>query len=160
MEAEHHKNVLTPKLFKFKKGLFGTEKIVLHYVDYTRNQKGFERMGKKEFREKFYSGLNWLIKDTEFMLVASIIDKLRHKERYGLLAVDPYILSLEIVIERFVKLLQNSDEKGAVVAESRGQQLDNELELAFLNLKINGTRFLRPKDITERIDNFIIKKLA
>ncbi len=153
-----HRDILTPRLTEFKKELFGEEKIILHYADYMRNQKGFEKNSSKEFREKFYKELNGIIKDVDFRLIACIIDKLQHKERYGLLALDPYILSLEIIIERFVKLLQSTGEKGVIVAESRGPQLDNELELAFLNLKINGTRFLRPKEITESIDRFLIKK--
>lgn len=32
------------------------------------------------------------------------------------------------------------------------------MNLAFLGLKINGTRFLKAKEITERISNFLIKK--
>lgn len=78
--------------------------------------------------------------------------------KYGLLALEPYILSLEVLIERFVMSLLQSQERGVVIAESRGNQLDNELELTFLNLKIKGTRFLRPKDIVERIEGFFIRK--
>lgn len=158
MDESYHKNLLTSKLLGFKKELFGTENMVLHFVDYTRNQKGFERMSNKEFRERFYNGLNEVIKNTDFILIACIIDKIKHRDKYRLLAMDPYILSLEMMIERFVMFLKEAHERGVVIAESRGQQLDNELELAFLNLKIKGTRFLRPKEIAEKIDNFIMKK--
>jgi len=158
MGESYHKKSLIPKLSKFKKELFGAERIVLHLVDYTRNQRGFERMKDKNFRECFYKGLNNLIEKTDFTLLSCIIDKTKHKGKYGMLAIDPYLLSLEVIIERFVMFLKEDEEKGVVIAESRGPQLDNELELAFLNLKIRGTRFLRPKDIAERIDNFIIKK--
>jgi len=83
---------------------------------------------------------------------------IKHKSRYGLLAIDPYLLALEVVVERFVILLQENNEKGVIIAESRNNQLDNELQLAFLRLKINGTRFLKPKQVAESIDSFIFKK--
>lgn len=158
IDDNYHKNILTPRLSEFKRKLFNTEDIILHYVDYTRNRKGFEIMINKKFRENFFKGLNDVIKNTDFILVACIIDKKKHKKKYGILALDPYIFSLEIVIERFVMYLKEKDEKGVIIAESRGQQLDNELELSFLNFKIRGTRFLRPKEIVEKIDSFIIKK--
>ncbi len=141
----------------FKQEMF-ERNIILHYIDYTRNQNGFERMVNKPFREKFYKGLNGIIKETEFTLISSIVDKLKHKEKYKALAIDPYTLSLEIIIERFVKLLEETKEKGIIIAESRGQQLDNELNLAFLDLKIRGTRFLRPKEVVDSIEAFNIRK--
>ena len=158
IDERYHQSSLVPRLNKFKKKLFGTDRIVLHYVDYTRNQKGFEEMVDKRFREEFYKELNQIIKDAEFILIACIVDKVKHKERYGLLAIDPYILSLEVVIERFIMFLGEIKDEGIVIAESRGQQLDNELELAFLNLKIKGTRFLRPKEVADKIKSFVIKK--
>lgn len=158
IDENHHKNVLIPELFEFKKKLFGTKDIVLHYRDYTRNKKGFEKMKYKKFRNKFYKELNRIIKDTDFVLIACIIDKIEHEDRYGVLAIDPYTLSLEIVIERFIMLLEDKEEKGVIIAESRGQQLDNQIELEFLKFKIKGTRFFKPIKITDRIDNFIIRK--
>lgn len=156
MDEKYYKSILIPELLDFKKKIFDKKDIILHYVDYTRNQNGFERMVDKKFREEFYRGLNNIIKIADFYLVASIIDKTKHVKRYGMLAMDPYILSLEIIIERFILSLNKTGERGLVIAESRGAQLDNELELAFLNLKIRGTRFLRPKDIVGAIESFVI----
>ena len=158
LSQDCHDRTLSARLTDFKQKLFGTKNIVLHYVDYTRNKNGFERMSNKDFREEFYKALNRIIAETDFTLISCIIDKTKHKEKYKALAIDPYTLSLEIIIERFVKLLVASKEKGVIVAESRGQQLDNELNLAFLDLKIRGTRFLRPKEIVENIQAFNISK--
>jgi hypothetical protein len=154
----YHRDVLTKKLAVLKENIFNSGKIILHYVDYTRNQNGFEKMKMKDFRERFYKEMNDFISEASFVLIACIIDKVGHKDKYDILAIDPYILSLEIIIERFVVSLQETGEKGLIIAESRGRQLDNELELAFLNLKINGTRFLRPKNISDTIEGFFIKK--
>jgi hypothetical protein len=158
MDEHCHENALKPALESLKTEIFGNSNIILHYVDYTRNQNGFEQVMHKSFRENFYCKLNSLIKESDYTLLACVVDKTGHGKRYGLLAVDPYILSLEILVERFVMVLKEKKEHGVIIAESRGNQLDNELELAFLNIKINGTRFLRPKDISDNIERFIIKK--
>ncbi|MFH1283615.1 MAG: DUF3800 domain-containing protein [bacterium] len=151
-------NDLTFKMDRFKQEVFGNKKIILHYADFVRSVGKFEKMKEKSFREKFYDRLSQIINTANVGLVACIIDKKRHIEKYGMLAMDPYILSLEILVERYVMFLKITREKGIIVVESRGHQLDNELELAFLNLKINGTRFLRPVEIKETIQSFIFKK--
>ena len=158
MDQKEHDADFSSAVVKLKKDLFGTDKIILHYVDYTRNKNGFERVKEKDFREEFYRQLNDLLRKTEFTLLSSIIDKKRHKERYGTLALDPYNISLEVVIERFIRYLSKVNDRGVIVAESRGGQLDNELDVAFLKIKVKGTSFLKPKDIRDRIENFVIRK--
>ena len=158
VSEEHHVQALIPEMKKLKEKLFKNSDIILHYRDYTRDGKGFEKMGEIEFRESFYKELNELIFKTKFMLIGCIVDKMKHREHY-INAMDPYLLSLTVIIERFVKFLNNKNENGIIIAESRGDQLDNELQLAFLNLKINGTSYLTPKEISTRIgSNFFIKK--
>ncbi len=156
-QKEHDVN-LTSAVSALKKDLFGTDKIVLHYVDYTRNKNGFEKVKDKAFREEFYRRLNDLVRKTDFTLLSCIIDKKRHKDKYGTLALDPYNISLEVVIERFVRYLSDVNDRGIIVAESRGGQLDNELDVAFLKIKVKGTNFLKPKDIRDKIENFLIRK--
>lgn len=114
-------------------------------------------MRNKDSREQFYTGLNKIIKETEFNLIACIVDKKEHIKHYKN-ALDPYLLSLKVILEGFIMCLKESKEKGIVVAESRGTQLDNQLNLAFLDLKISGTRYLRPSDVADNITDFRIRK--
>jgi len=158
MDEQEHDKKAKPLLLSFKKELFGTEEIVLHFRDYARSVNGFEQMRAGEFRDRFYAGLADILRGLEFVLLACIIDKNRHLEKYQLRAMDPYILSLEVLVERFAYYLKEVNDRGIIIAESRGPQLDNEINLAFLGLKINGTRFLKPKDIAQRIDNLVIRK--
>lgn len=150
-------SVLVPGLAKIKQDLFKTDKIILHFCDYTRNQNGFEKMSNKAFREEFYRRINELVKETDFRLIACIVDKNKHIKHYKN-AMDPYLLSLEMVLERFIIFLNSNNEQGMIIAESRGTQLDNQLNLAFLDLKIRGTRFLKPGEVVSAISDFKIKK--
>lgn len=157
MDSQYEEKVLMAALNKFKKDFFGNNKIILHLAEYTRDGKGYEKLRDKDSREQFYAGLNKIIKEAEFNLVACIVDKKEHIKHYKN-ALDPYLLSLEVILERFIMCLKTEKEKGIVVAESRGTQLDNQLNLAFLDLKISGTRFLRPADVVENITDFRIRK--
>lgn len=157
MDSQYEEKSLTAALNKFKKDFFGNDKIILHLADYTRDGKGYEKLRDKDSRKEFYAGLNKIIKDADFCLAACIVDKKEHIKHYKN-AIDPYLLSLEVIVERFVMFLKENKEKGIIIAESRGQQLDNQLNLAFLDLKISGTRFLRPIDIVENIADFRIRK--
>ena len=158
IDFDYHQTVIRPSLKELKNSLLKTDKVILHYKEYARSEGSFENMRRKEFRDNFYSQLSKMIDSLSFTLIACIIDKPRHNDKYGPLAIDPYLLSLQIIVERFILSLKDSSEEGTIIAESRGQQLDNELELAFLDLKIKGTSFLPPKDITNNITSFLIRK--
>lgn len=157
MDSEYEEKVLVPALKQFKKDLFGNSDIILHLADYTRNKACFGNLCNKDFREKFYVSLNKILKDTDLTLLACVVDKREHIKHYKN-AMDPYLLSLEVVLERYIMFLKRNKEKGVVIAESRSHQLDNQLNLAFLDIKISGTRFLRPRDIVDTIVDFRIKK--
>lgn len=157
-DNEYYNKTAKEKIKKFKLKIFGTDKIILHTADICRNKKGFEALVDKKFRGKFFKELYYLIESLHFEIVATGIQKKKHLLRYGIAAVDPYLLSLEFLVERFIFSLDECKEKGMIIAESRGNQLDNQLELAWLNLKINGTRFLSPVRISEKITDFKILK--
>lgn len=55
--------------------------------------------------------------------------------------------------ERFCFEMGPQTGGGMIVAEKRGPTLDHQLDLAWLNLKIQGTAYLKAKTIEERIVN-------
>jgi hypothetical protein len=61
------------------------------------------------------------------------------------------MLSLDVLVERFCFDIGNARGGGVIIAEKRDPSLDRELELAWLNLKIRGTRYIRARDIDDRI---------
>ncbi len=85
-----------------------------------------------------------------FLDESGAIRKDEHLARYGVAALDPYMLSLDILVDRFCFEIGH-DGPGVIVAEKRDPTLDRELDLAWLNLKIQGTRSVQAKDIGSRI---------
>ena len=151
VDKDYAEGPLTELLNEFKREMFGSSNIILHTADITRNRNGFEAMKDPGFRSRFYAQLNELMRNLSYSVIACVIHKEEHLSRYGVAALDPYMLSLDILVERFCFDVGNVSKSGVIVTEGRDPTLDRELELAWLNLKIQGTRNLQAKVIDERI---------
>lgn len=92
-----------------------------------------------------------MVRGLDFKVVACAIHKNNHLARYGVAALDPYLLSLDVLVERFCFDVGRVASGGVIVAERRDATLDRQLDLAWLNLKIQGTRYLQAHDVEQRI---------
>lgn len=157
VEREYADGVLGERLADFKQRMFARTDLVLHTADIVRNRGGFERLEDAQFRQRFYHELNELIRKLDFKVVACAIRKDAHLARYGMAALDPYLLSLDVLVERFCLELGHVHEGGTIVAETRDPILDRQLELAWLNLTIRGTRYVSAADVGERIAGLTLR---
>lgn len=157
MEVDYAKGPLTDAMDDFKRRMFGRTDIVLHTADIIRNRNGFERMKDAGFRAEFLDGLNALMRWADYRVVACTVHKTGHLARYGFGAVDPYMLSLDVLVERFCMDVGNVARGGIIVAEKRDPVLDRGLDLAWLNLKINGTRYVQAHDIDNRMAGLALR---
>ncbi len=150
---------MTSALNKFKKKLFGTNEITLHTADFSRQRNGFENMKDSSFCETFYSTLNALISEMDITIVACAIKKDKHMQRYGMEAIDPYHLSLNILIERFCFEIKSNTvhSQGQIIAEARDPTLDRQLDLAWLDVKVSGTKYVQAVDVNKHITNLSLK---
>jgi len=144
--------------FKFR--LFGRDDMILHTSDITRNRNGFERLKETAFRGRFYRELNELMRSLDYRVVACVIRKQAHLSTYGLAALDPYLLSLDILIERFCMDIGGIPKSGMIIAEKRDPTLDRQLELAWLNLRIQGTQYMQAVEIDRRIRALTLRDKA
>jgi hypothetical protein len=112
-------------------------------------------MSGHDFRSHFFEELQTSIMALDFKIVACVVRKQDHLKKYGFHAIDPYLLSLSILIERFI--FECGSHGGSVVAEARDTTLNNALELAFLDLKIRGTNYVSAARLQKRILNFAIR---
>jgi hypothetical protein len=67
------------------------------------------------------------------------------------------LLSLDCLVERFVFELGAQGKQGIIFAESRNSILDNQLELAFLSLKVQGISFVSTSKIKQAITQIVIR---
>jgi hypothetical protein len=150
-DEDYAAGVIEPRVRQLKLELFGRDDLVLHTADIARNRNGFERLRDAEFRERFYRATNRLMSELEYTVVACVVRKDEHLAAYGMAAVDPYLLSLDILVERFYFEIGDSPGGGIIYSEKRSPVLDRELDIAWLNLKIQGTRRVQAIKLNERI---------
>jgi hypothetical protein len=114
-------------------------------------------MKKPEFCEKFYTKLNQLISELDIKILACAVKKEAHMEKYGLEAVDPYHLSLNVLVERLCFMVGDNDKKAHIIAEARDAVLDRQLDLAWLNVKVSGTKFIQASEINRKVESLSTK---
>jgi len=159
MDFGYHEDILVPRLKEYKKNLFGRDDFILHTREIVRRKGIFRKLTDKSFRERFYKETNCLMGELEYTVVACAIKKDYHLAKYGLAAIDPYMLSLRILVERFVfEVRQNGGgEEGHIVAESRDETLDNELRLAWMNLRTSGTGYVTASEVRKHVSELHIR---
>lgn len=126
---------IAPALRALKFATFGHDMVVLHEAEMRRSKGAFEYMPLAE-RANFMAGLNQVIVEADFQLIAVAIDKQRLK-----LIQEPtphaYHLALAHGLHSLFDLLVQANQLGTlthVVCEARGPKEDMELELEFRRL--------------------------
>jgi hypothetical protein len=129
---EKYTHQITPAIRQLKFTTFGHDMVVLHESEIRRKKGAFSRLSK-EPREAFMNELTNIISESDFQLVAVVIDKRKLKDQY-LQPAHPYHLALEFGLERIYRLLKEAGQDDALtylVCEARGSKEDTELELEF-----------------------------
>ncbi|MGH7233530.1 MAG: DUF3800 domain-containing protein [Nitrospiraceae bacterium] len=160
MDLHYHESVATPLLNAYKHRLFGTSDFILHTAEIVRRKGPFQKLTDHTFRDKFYSETNAFMRELDYKVVACAIRKDEHLDQYGLVAMDPYLLSLRVLVERFAFEIGSVSGGGQIVAEARDETLDNELRLAWIDIRTAGTEYLSASDIRTRITELHVRDKA
>ena len=151
LDKEYADGPLTEAFDDFKRRMFGRTDIVLHTADIVRTRNGFETLKDNEFRAYFYTELNALMQELRYSVVACVIRKDEHFRRYGSDALDPYHLSLHVLVELFCFDVGQVRNGGLIIAEKRDHILDLGLQQTWTNLYANGTRYAKGEVIRNRL---------
>ncbi|SMN00815.1 hypothetical protein SPONL_1573 [uncultured Candidatus Thioglobus sp.] len=105
---------------------------ILHESEIRRNKGDFSQLNKMQ-KQDFMDELTDLVKQENFTVVTSVIDKNKMLEKYTD-THNPYYVAMGFCLERLYRFLEenNSANKTThIVFEQRGKQEDEELELEF-----------------------------
>jgi hypothetical protein len=160
IDLQYHNEHLAPHLSIYKKKLFAREDFIIHTADIARRRGVFRKLTNAEFRDCFYNETNHLMNELEFKIIACAILKDDHLRRYGIAAIDPYMLALRVLVERFVYEIKSSEgeKSGFIIAESRDETLDNQLRLAWMDLRTSGTEYVSASELRKYVTDLKIKK--
>lgn len=157
VDRAYARTVLEPQMRDFKLHFFGRDDIVFHTTDMHRLQNGFEALVDPAVRLDFYRTLNELLEGWDFKIVACAIELVEHVARNGPNAADPYMHSLDIVVERFCKELHDFPDGGFICAEMRNPGLDRDPRAAWDQLCREGTDSATAAEIDEKIVHLTLK---
>jgi len=157
VDRAYVRNTVMPRMKHIKEQFFDRDDIILHTADIIRAKNGFECLKDTGVRKEFYTALNAMMRDLEFTVIACAIRKDEHLSRYGANAIDPYMYSLEVLVERFCRVLEGKEDGGIIYAEKRGPELDRMLELSWMSLQTTGTTYAKAKRINECIVDLTLR---
>jgi hypothetical protein len=159
VDLDYHESHINSELKNIKNRLFGRDDFILHTADIVRRKGIFRALTNNEFRDNFYKEINKLMSSLNYMVIACVVKKADHLTRYGLAAMDPYMLSLKILVERFIFEIKSkrSAEKGIIIAEARDETLDNQLRLSWMELRTGGTEYLSAAEVRRHLGELHIK---
>lgn len=120
---------------KFKFNHFGHDLIVLHENEIRKQKNQFVVLTNKAKREFFLDELSRIISNSNFVLIACVIDKLSLTHSPLIISNDnPYHMALSHCLESLYDFMSEKEQthrKTHIVVECRGKKEDQELELEF-----------------------------
>jgi hypothetical protein len=142
-DSDAYADKIVPAVYRLKTDFFGHEGVILRSYD-IRKQKGpYAFLSDAARRSEFYSRINQVMALEAYVLIASIIRKQHHKERYGAAAANPYDLAMEFALERLLPLLEEAGQMEVyVMAEARGKKEDDQLSLSFYRFVNAGNAYV------------------
>jgi len=130
--ADAYVSQIATAVRRLKWSLFGHDMVVLHEHSIRKKSGAFSKLGKVE-RDQLMQGLTGIIAQAPMTIVAVVIDKVRHKERYQT-PEHPYHLAMQYGLERVHDFLHSKgqmERTTKIIFEARGASEDAELELEF-----------------------------
>ncbi len=122
----------------FKIRYFNTSHIILHSRDIRKCEKPFNILLNRNTKKSFYRDLDNLMSSLPYTVLASVILKKEIKNQYNDPA-NPYMLSLQFLMERFLYFLEENNEAGYISAESRDPKSNTDLLAVFTDIINNGS---------------------
>lgn len=158
IDRAYVRNVVAPRMRQLKEHFFGDESVILHTAEIIRQQNAFAIFKDDSgLRNEFYSELNAMMRDLQYTVIACVIRKPEHLARYDDNAVDPYMYSLEVLVEQFCFEIGDVPDGGFIYAEKRGDDLDEQLDKAWNKLQRTGCDYVDSNTMNERIIDLTLR---
>jgi hypothetical protein len=105
LELGYVDEVVHGQLENLKRRFFGShadEPVILHRKELVNRKPPFEMLRNPETEAKFNLELLRLLREFEYTVITTVIDKLELQQRYQGWRFDPYHYCLHVILERYV----------------------------------------------------------
>ena len=146
-ELEYVRSTVFPAIESLKSRYFNShpdEPLILHRKELVNKRYPFHNLRNPLVEAAFNKELLHLLKNLDYVVITTVIDKLEHQHRYAVWRYDPYHYCLAVLVERYVLWLETHQAEGDVMAESRGGKEDRRLKASFERLYQEGTDYVPP----------------
>lgn len=92
-----------------------------------------------------------------YSVVACAIRKDEYLAANGGDSRDPYLLSLEVLVNSLCGHIGDAEDAAIIVAEKQGRLLDRQLQLAWLRLRTHGTHHVHCSQVQRRVSTLVLK---
>ncbi|MGE3066718.1 MAG: DUF3800 domain-containing protein [Hyphomicrobiaceae bacterium] len=136
---------VSPSIQRFKFEHYGHDSVVLHEHAIRKQLQPFTFLKSRVKRERFLDGLSNVVQAAPMTIIAAVIHKERHAQRY-VRPDNPYEIALLFCMERLFAFLRDQGDAENithVVVECRGKKEDAALELEFRRIKDGANRWGR-----------------
>ncbi|WP_082789897.1 DUF3800 domain-containing protein [Paenibacillus sp. GM2] len=123
-EREYYYNLVNPTMDGIKYKYWKHRNIIFHSVDIRKQRGMFNILRDREIRTHFLDDITGFVSGLDYKIIAAGINKSDHFRTYAAPA-NPYVLTLEFVMERLYFYFKGSGNKALLIAESR-EDADNE----------------------------------
>ncbi len=159
ISADHNQEFITPQ-WEEMRSIFTEDPdfpAIFHLTDVMGKIGIFKKLDDEEIQKSFDKKYLEILKKGEFTICSVVLDKKSHLSRYGDTAMHPYHYCLNVLLERYVNFLLESDGYGDVVAEVRGKKEDRLLKSEFEHFYENGTYYLSNEVVQKRLSSKKLK---
>jgi Protein of unknown function (DUF3800) len=132
-EKTAYREAVVPVVQKLKFDFWGHDCVVLHSHEIRKAHGDFKILLNATTRAAFMTRVNDLMAPLPYIVIAAVIDKHRHVQRY-MNPANPYEIALGFCMERLQRWLGENgqlDKTTHVIVERRGRSEDAKLELEF-----------------------------
>ncbi len=156
ISEEANVGILQPRLLELKRIVANDpdELPVLHREDIVNKRGVFAKLSDGGTEKKFNEIFLGLLKNLDYAVLAVVLDKKAHLEKYQKAAYHPYHYCTNVLLERYVFYLQEIGGRGDVLAEARGKKEDQALKEEYRFFYENGTNFCK----AEVVQRFLTSK--
>jgi len=116
--------------------------VILHRKELVNQRPPFSALRDADLRRRFDAELLGALASLSYTVVTVVMDKLAHMEQYRVWQHDPYHYCMLVLLERYVMMLNGTDVRGDVMAESRGGKEDRRLKDSFARLVEEGSDYV------------------
>jgi Protein of unknown function (DUF3800) len=133
MDQRYAERVATPRLNLIKKDIFDAEpdEVILHRKDIMNKNGPFGVLSDEELCTKFDEQLLDFITELRFSVITAVIDKRGMVNMKHWRNQHPYHYLIEILAEKYCRLLESIHSTGDIMPEKREGKKDEDLQKAF-----------------------------